>query len=282
MNTNWLKLSFLIKGVNMVNKKLLLCICLLSTVLFMVTSCTLKEKEGSEQSNIENNIESSDDASKDNLEKTVLMTETDQDKDFYKRLILRLIRDQIAITEDEKRYFFSDTVSVDYDKMLPESKFYIVDINGDKKLDIGIRFPSNVLMTYYYNEETDTLSLALDYHMYTEILGNGQVMTFSQTAMSKNYFYSVIDILEENITTIGFLRDYNGKTVLSDGTEKIDYLYSIDVEMRLPGDSEYPNNISSETDVTKEQWDMMKKPFDDLRENAPKPFNYEELMEVES
>lgn len=171
----------------MVNKKLLLCICLLSTVLFLITSYTLKEKERSEQSsftqsNIENNIESSNDAIKDNLENTDLMTETNQDIDFYKRLILRLIRDQIAITEGEKKYYFSNTVSVDYDKMLPESKFYIVDINGDKKLDIGIRFPSNVLMTYYYNEETDTLSLALDYHMYTEILGNGQVMTFSQTA----------------------------------------------------------------------------------------------------
>ena len=52
--------------------------------------------------------------------------------------------------------------------------------------------------------------------------------------------------------------------------------------MRLPGDSEYPNNISSETDVTKEQWDRMKKPFDDLRENVPNPFDYKELMAVES
>jgi len=40
-----------------------------------------------------------------------------------------------------------------------------------------------------------------------------------------------------------------------------------------------PNSTISTTDVTKEQWDMMMKPFDDLLENAPKPFNYEELIE---
>ena len=146
---------------------MLLCICVLPTVLFLVTSCNLNKDGGSNstvltQSSIENSIESYYGVSEDNSKNGVQMVETDKDEDFYKRLILRLFRNEIEIMDGENKYYFSDTVSVNYEKMLPESKFYIVDINGDKKLDIGIRFPNNVLLTYYYNEETDTLSLALD------------------------------------------------------------------------------------------------------------------------
>ena len=248
------------------------------TVLFLVTSCNFKEKKASNQSvliqsNIENNIKGSSYKSEENAEK---------DKNFYKRLILRLIRDQIEITDGEEKYYFSDTVSADYEAMLPNSEFYIVDINGDQKLDIGIKYPTNVLDTYYYNPETDTLNLALDNHMYTEILGNGQIMTASYASMRTAYFYHVINILGEYISTVTFIENYMGESILSDGTKNGNFLYSIVVEMRLPGQEKYPNFTSSTTEVTKEQWDMMKKPFDDLRENAPKPFNYEELIEVES
>jgi hypothetical protein len=270
-----------------VNKKILLCICLLPIVLFLVTSCNLNKDGGSDsivltQSSIENNIESSDDVSEDNSKNDVRMIETDKDEDFYKRLILRLLRNEIAIMDGENKYYFSDTVSVDYEKMLPESKFFIVDINGDKKLDIGIRFPSNVLLTYYYNEETDTLSQALDHHIYTEILGNGQVMMASSSSTSEATFYNVIDIFGEDISTVVFFEDYMGESILSDGTKVPKYLYSVEVRMRLPEGTRRPNNTISTIDVTKEQWDMMRKPFEDLRKNAPTPFNYEELMEVES
>jgi len=55
--------------------------------------------------------------------------------------------------DGENKYYFSDTVSVYYEKMLPESKRYIVDVNGDKKSDIGIRSPSNALLTYYLRKQ---------------------------------------------------------------------------------------------------------------------------------
>lgn len=262
----------------MLNKKVILCTCLLLAVPLLVTSCNSKEKEDQDQivftqSNIENNIESSDYESVDNSEK---------DEEFYKRLLLRLIQNEILITDGENQYYFSDTVSTSYEAMLPESEFYIVDINGDKKLDIGIKFPTNVLETFYYNPETDTLSMALDDHIYTEILGNRQVMTASQTAMRTSYFYSVINILGEKISTVAFTEDYVGESILSDGTKKANFSYSVELRMSFLDGTKRPNRTTSTTEVTKEQWDMMKKPFDDLRKNAPKPFDYEELMAVES
>lgn len=271
----------------MFNKRKLLCICLLLVFLFLITSYNLNKKKGSIQSAItkissECKAENSDYESENNTENDVMMIGTDKDEDFYKSLILRLIRDEISITEGQDKYYFSDSVSVDYKEMLPDSKFYIVDINGDKKLDIGIRFPTNVLLTYYYDMKSDTLSTALDQHIYTEILGNGQVMMSSQTSMRLTYFYSVIDIFGEDITTITFTEDYMGDSILPEGTRIPNYVYSINIEMRLPDGTRSPNSTISTTNVTKEQWDMMKKPFDDLRENAPKPFNYEELIEVES
>ena len=248
------------------------------TVSFLVTSCNFKEKKASDQivliqSNIENTIKDPSYESEENAE---------TDKKFYKRLILRLIRNQIEITDGEEKYCFSDTVSADYEAMLPNCEFYIVDINGDKKLDIGIKYPTNVLDTYYYNPETDTLKPALDNHMYTEILRNGQVMTASYASMRTAYFYHVVNILGEYISTVTFVENYMGESISSDVTENDNFLYSIVVEMRLPGQEKYPNITSSTTEVTKEQWDRIKKPFDELRDNAPKPFNYEELMDVES
>ncbi|NNJ28510.1 hypothetical protein [Lacrimispora defluvii] len=157
-------------------------IFLFPAVLFVMTSCTLREKGENE----------------------VLMIDVDQGKDFYKRLLIRLIQDDIAINENGRKHHFSDEVSVYYKEMLSDSKFFVVDINGDKKLDIGIMFPTNVLLTYYYDEDTDTLSPALDSHIYTEILGNGQVMMASSSASSSSTFYSVIDISGEPITTITF------------------------------------------------------------------------------
>lgn len=287
MNTNWLKSSSLFKGVNVINKKMLLCIYVLPTVLFLVTSCTLNKDEGSNstvltQSSIENSIESYYDVSEDNSKNGVRMVETDKDEDFYKKLILRLFRNEIEIMDGENKYYFSDTVSVNYEKMLPESKFYIVDINGDKKLDIGIRFPNNVLLTYYYNDKTDTLRPALGYHIYTEILGNGQVMMASSSSSSTGTFYKVIDISGNRINTIAFFKDYMRDNILPNGSKEPMYEYSIDLEMRLPDGTRSPNTTSSTVEVSKEQWDMMKRPFEDLRKNAPKPFNYGEIMAVES
>lgn len=269
----------------MFNKRRLLCLCLLPTFLFLI-SCNLNKKEGSIQSSItepssENNVENFDYKSEDNSENDVTMVETGKDEEFYKRLILRLIKNEIEIDDGEDKQYFLDIILADYEEMIPDSKFYIVDINGDKKLDIGIRFPTNVLLTYYYNDETDTLSQALDHHIYTEILGNGQVMMASSSSTSEATFYNVIDIFGEDISTVVFFEDYMGESILSDGTKVPKYLYSVEVRMRLPDGTRRPNNTISSIDVTKEQWDMMKKPFDDLRENAPKPFDYEELMAVE-
>ena len=86
----------------------------------------------------------------------------------------------------------------------------------------------------------------------------------------------------EPITTISFFKDYMGDVIIPNETKKPYFEYSINVEMRLPDGPDKLNTTSNRTDVTKEQWEMMKKPFDDLRENAPKPFNYEELMAIKS
>ena len=118
--------------------------------------------------------------------------------------------------------------------------------------------------------------------MYTEILGNGQIMTASYAFMRIAFFYHVINILGEYSSTFTFVENYMGESISSDGTKNNKFLYSIVVEMRLPVEKKYPNITSSTTYVTKEQWEMMKRPFEDLRKNAPKPFNYEELIEVES
>lgn len=237
-----------------------LIIFLFPAVLIVMTSCTLREKSDNE----------------------VLMIDVDQGVDFYKRILIRLIQDDIAINENGRKHHFSDEVSVYYKEMLSDSKFFVVDINGDKKLDIGIMFPTNVLLTYYYDEDADTLSPALDSHIYTEILGNGQVMMASSSASSSATFYEVIDISGEPITTISFFKDYMGDVIIPNETKKPYFEYSINVEMRLPDGPDKLNTTSNRTDVTKEQWEMMKKPFDDLRENAPKPFNYEELMAIKS
>jgi len=69
----------------------------------------------------------------------------------------------------------------------------------------------------------------LGHHIYTEILGNGQVMMASSSSSSTGTY-----------------------------------------------------SASSTVEVSKEQWEMMKRPFENLRKNAPKPFNYEEIMAVES
>lgn len=109
----------------------------------------------------------------------------------------------------------------------------------------------------------------MGHHIYTEILGNGQVMLASSSSSSTGTFYKVIDISGNRINTIAFFEDYMGDNILPDGSKKPIYEYSIDLEMRLPDGTRSPNTTSSTVEVSKEQWEMMKRPFEDLRKNAP-------------
>lgn len=193
---------------------------------------------------------------------------------FYKNLLIRLINNKIAITDQQGKHFFKDQFSEYYIDSLPKSKFYIFDINGDHILDIGICFPSNVLETYYYHPETDTLSKALDDHMYTEVLGNAQILKVAQTGTWISYQYNVINVVGEPVITIRFEKDFIS------GDEKSD-IYSLVIDINLINSEKDKKRESYTVEVTKEQWDSLIEPLMELRKNAPKPFTYDELMASE-
>lgn len=212
---------------------------------------------------------SSDDS---NIEGESLICKSNSNVEYYKNILLRLIHDGIAIVDGEDKYFFTDVFSSSYVKMLSDSKFYIFDINGDRMLDIGIRFPTNILVAYCYHPETDTLSPLIDSNMYTEILGSGQIMTVSQTSTRTSYQYQLINSLGDVVTMVSFDKEYDGK-------EEADYLYSIRFMVNVKSDMKDANYKTSIVEVTKEQWDTLIEPLMVLRNNPPKPFKYEDLEE---
>lgn len=190
---------------------------------------------------------------------------------FYKDLLIRLINNKIAITDKQGKHFLKDQFSKYYIDSLTKSKFYIFDINGDHILDIGICFPTNVLETYYYHPETDTLSKALDDHMYTEVLGNAQILNVTQTGTRISYQYTIINVIGEPITKISFDKDFIS------GDERSN-IYSLVTDINLINNGKDNKSEFYTVEVTKEQWDSLIEPLMELRKNAPKPFTYDELL----
>lgn len=256
------------------NKKVLLIPCfLIAGILFTHFGSRRVEKynsdkAGQEQITVLN--ESTVSSNDSNIEDESLIGKSNNNEEYYKSVLLRLIHDDIAIVDAEEKYYFSDVFSSYYIKMLSDSKFYIFDINGDRISDIGICFPTNVLVAYCYHPETDTLSSLVDTGMYTEILGNGQIMTVAQTSTRLSYQYQLIDSLGDVVTMISFDKDYIGK-------EEADFLYSIRFMVNAKSDMKDPNYKNSMIEITKEQWDSLIEPLMVLRKNAPKPLKYEDL-----
>ena len=182
------------------------------------------------------------------------------DEEFCENLLRRLVTDDIHIKEGDDEYYFSERFSPEYMEKLKDSNFYIIDINGDGILDIGIKFPTNVLTTYRYDQEEDSLIPSIGLHMYTEILGEGQYMTVSSSASQTTYFYEIM-VNGKSAVTISFGKELVGTSLLADGTEEYVFEYTV-------------NSVQ----VTQEQWELLSEPLWELQKNAPQPYTYEDMV----
>lgn len=235
---------------------------------FVFTACSQKNIEDvaqKESTQIHSDYEDSSNIlsteSETNPEDTTITEYPVINEDFCKRLLVRLISDDIAVVEGDYTYYFSDSFSSHYIDKLVDSEYYIVDINADGILDIGINFPTNVLATYTYVQEADILEPSVGLYTYTEILGDGQIMTRTSSAHRSTYFYDVM-VNGKGILTIVFEKELVGMLPLADGTD----------DRRI-----FEYRINS-VDVTKEQWDLLIEPLWELRKNSPPTFTYEEIM----
>lgn len=182
------------------------------------------------------------------------------DEEFCKNLLKRLVTDDIHIKEGDDEYFFSERFSQAYIDDLKDSSYYIIDINGDGILDIGIKFPTNVLTTYRYDQERDILVQSIGLHMYTEILGEGQHMTISSSANQTTYFYDVM-VNGKRTLEISFGKELVGMSTLENGTEEPVFEYTV-------------NSVQ----VTQEQWELLSAPLWELRKNAPQPYTHGDVI----
>jgi len=177
--------------------------------------------------------------------------EDPHDQEFYKELLRRLLSDEIYIREDTRLHYFSERVSSDIEKYARNYQYYICDVNGDGRSEIGIVFCSGKKYIYKYEEESDTLVKFNGRGDNIKILGDGKILVY--------LFYDgecrlkVLNEQDETVISIDYFKnDY--------GPEEVKY-YINDVE------------------VTEEQWEeLFVKPMEELEKNAPQPFSYEELM----
>lgn len=240
----------------MLNKKIVSGVLCISIQLLLV-ACSLESQATSNFTQINN-----DATNESNLPEnsTDYKSEVVINEEFCKELIRRLIADNIHIKEGNDKYFFSERYSQAYIENLKDSDYYIIDINGDGILDIGIKFPTNVLTTYIYEPKEDALIQSIGLHMYTEILGEGQHMTISSSAYQTTYFYDVM-VNGKRTLEISFGKELVGMSPLEDGTEEPVFEFTV-------------NSVQ----VTQEQWELLSEPLWELQKNAPPPFKYEDVM----
>ena len=180
------------------------------------------------------------------------------DRLFYKKLLRRLINDEIYIIiplYDEPEHY-SKTVNDDY-LDFENLEYYICDVDGDGTDEIGIQFAPCEQYMYEYDEKRDVLRRKRARCVRGEILGNGQMLYIDD---EYDYELRIFNSFEKCLQSVSY------------------YIYAEGFEGYDPEEDD-PIYCIDGTDVTEEQWQkLFVEPIEELRRNAPKPFSYEELM----
>ena len=147
-------------------------------------------------------------------------------------------------------HYFSDTNEIRDEN---EQRFYIIDMDGDGKPELGCIYPELTMMSIIrYNEEKDCFEEWLSGRHQQIPLGNGQMHEYKYFATATAYSY---DLYDKNANLIKSVSYITGERYPYDTT-----YYQIDF-----------------VDVTEEEWKAESAFLFELIENAPKPMSYKEL-----
>ena len=198
------------------------------------------------------------------------------DRLFYKKLLRRLINDEIYIViplHNEPDYYSKavkylgadhspyEMWRVEEDDYLDfeNLEYYICDVDGDGIDEIGIQFIPCEQYMYEYDEERDVLHQKRARCVRGEILGNGQIL---YTYDEEGYVLKIYNSFEKCLQSVSYYITSKEGSGGYDPEGNDDPIYCIDG-----------------ADVTEEQWQkLFVEPIKELRRNAPQPFSYEELM----
>ncbi len=177
--------------------------------------------------------------------------------DSSKNLLLKFLHDEVPIVnypEEGDMKYYSDIS--DENISLEDSKFYIVDMDGDGINEFGYyRYP--MLDIIKYDQEDDTFELCISVKSQQRPIGEGEMYAIitSQPIIYEYYLYDEdANLVERDYYRTGEVIDKDNKTVI--------VIYEINGE-----------------NVSLEEWNNETEYFFARKEAAPSPLTYQELFE---
>lgn len=235
--------------------KKILCVSILIFVIFTFVACDGKTGVVSTNDELIKEKSISD-------EEVIEIEETDSQANVYneldssKKLLLRFLNDEVPIVnylENGDRKYYSDISDVNIS--LEDSKFYIVDMDGDGTNEFGYyRYP--MLDIIKYDKEDDNFELWISVKSQQRPIGEGEMYAIitSQPIIYEYYQYDK----DANLVESDYYR--SGEEIDKEN-ETVTLIYEVNGE-----------------NVSLEEWNNETEYFFTRKDSAPNPLTYQELF----